>query len=249
MIFMETVSIGNQTITEFVLLGFYVKAELHLLLFIVFTVIYASIILGNMLIIVAVVSSQRLHTPMYFFLWYLAIINLCNSTVIAPKMLINFLVKKHTTSYYERATQLGGFLVFIVAEVLLLAVMAYDRYVAICNPLLYMVVVSQRICLLVVSLTYFYSFCTSIVTSSSVFYMTYCSFNVINHFYCDTVPLLALSCSDASFPETVVFISASTSLMFSITVVVSSYFNIILSILRIRSSEKGKEPFPHVLHI
>jgi len=142
---------------------------------------------------------------MYFFLWHLAIINLGNSTVIAPKMLINFLVKKHTTSYYERATQLGGFLVFIVAEVLLLAVMAYDRYVAICNPLLYMVVVSRWICLLLVSLTYLYSFSTAIVASSSVFSVTYCSCNIINDFYCDIAPLLALSCSDISFPETFCF--------------------------------------------
>jgi len=95
---------------------------------------------------------------MYFFLRHLAIISLGNSTVIAPKMLINFLVKKHTTFFYECATQLGGFLVFIVAEIFVLAVMAYDHYVAICNPLLYMAVVSRRICLLLVSLTYLYSF-------------------------------------------------------------------------------------------
>ena len=163
---------------------------------------------------------------MYFFLWHLAIINLRNSTVIAPKMLINFLVKKHTTSYYERGTQLGGFLVFIVAEIFILAVMAYDHYVAICNPLLYMVVVSQRICHLLVSLTYRFSFCTSIVTSSSVFSMTYCSSNVINHFYCDTVPLLALSCSDISVPEAIIYISASTNLVFSIITVVAPSFNI-----------------------
>ena len=181
---------------------------------------------------------------MYFFLWNLAIINLGNSTVIAPKMLINFLVKKHTTSYYERGTQLGGFLVFIVAEIFNLAVMAYDHYVAICNPLLYMVVVSQRICLLLVSLTYRYSFCTSIVTSSSVFSMTYCSSNVINHFYCDTVPLLALSCSDISVPEAIIYISASTNLVFSIITVVAPSFNIFfLSILKIRSSEGRKRAF------
>ena len=160
---------------------------------------------GNLSIITLTSVDSRLQTPMYFFLWHLAIINLGNSTVIAPKMLINFLVKKHTTSYYERATQLGGFLVFIVAEVLLLAVMAYDRYVAICNPLLYMVVVSRWICLLLVSLTYLYSFSTAIVASSSVFSVTYCSCNIINDFYCDIAPLLALSCSDISFPETFCF--------------------------------------------
>ena len=99
---------------------------------------------------------------MYFFLRHLAIISLGNSTVIAPKMLTSFLVKKHTTSYYECAIQLGGFLVFIIAEVLMLAVMACDRHVAICNPLLYMAVVSRRICLLLASLTYLCSFSTAV---------------------------------------------------------------------------------------
>ena len=135
------------------------------------------------------------------------------------------------------------FLVFIVAEIFILAVMAYDRYVAICNPLLYMAVVSQRICFLLVFLTYLYSFSTAIVASSSVFSMTYCSSNIINHFYCDIIPLIALSCSDTSFLETVVFVSASTNLVFSIITIVASYFNIVLSILRIRSSEGRKRAF------
>ncbi|XP_010839083.1 PREDICTED: LOW QUALITY PROTEIN: olfactory receptor 8J3-like [Bison bison bison] len=232
-------------VTEFILTGVSECPDLQIPLFFVFLVIYGLTVTGNLSIITLTSVDSHLQTPMYFFLQHLAIINLGNSTVIAPKMLINFLVKKHTTSYYERATQLGGFLVFIVAEVLLLVVMAYDRYVAICNPLLYMVVVSQRICLLLVSLTYLYSFCTSIVTSSSVFSMTYCSSNVINHFYCDTVPLLALSCSDTSVPEAVIYIyiSASTNLMFSIITVIASYFNIVLSILKIHSSEGKKRAF------
>nr|XP_005908448.1 PREDICTED: olfactory receptor 8J3 [Bos mutus] len=235
---------GNFTqVTEFILTGVSECPVLQIPLFFVFLVIYGLTVTGNLSIITLTNVDSHLQTPMYFFLQHLAIINLGNSTVIAPKMLINFLVKKHTTSYYERATQLGGFLVFIVAEVLLLVVMAYDRYVAICNPLLYMVVVSQMICLPLVSLTYLYSFCTSIVTSSSVFSMTYCSSNVINHFYCDTVPLLALSCSDTSVPEAVIYISASTNLMFSIITVIACYFNIVLSILKIRSSEGKKRAF------
>ncbi|KAL1786247.1 olfactory receptor 8J3 [Sigmodon hispidus] len=198
---------------------------------------------GNLGIITLTTVDSRLQTPMYFFLRHLAVINFGNSTVIAPKMLVNFLVSKKTTLYYECATQLGGFLVFIVAEIFMLAVMAYDRYVAICNPLLYMVVVSRRVCLLLVSLTYFYGICTAIVVSSCVFSVSYCSSNKINHFYCDNVPLLALSCSDTSLPETVVFISAATNLFFSMSIVLVSYFNIVLSILRIRSSEGRKKAF------
>ncbi|XP_065801636.1 olfactory receptor 8J3-like [Muntiacus reevesi] len=235
---------GNFTqVTEFILTGVSERPDLQIPLFFVFLVIYGLTVTGNLSIITLTSVDSRLQTPMYFFLRHLAVVNLGNSTVIAPKMLVNFLVKKHTTSYCECAIQRGGFLVFIVAEVLMLAVMAYDRYVAICNPLLYMAVVSRRICLLLVSLTYLYSFSTAVVASSSVFSVTYCSCNIINHFYCDIAPLLVLSCSDSSFPERFVFISAATNLVFSIIVVLVSYLNIVLSILKIRSSEGRKKVF------
>ncbi|ERE70024.1 olfactory receptor 8J3 [Cricetulus griseus] len=230
-------------VTEFILVGVSDRPELQIPLFFVFLVIYILTAAGNLGIITLTTVDSRLQTPMYFFLRHLAVINFGNSTVIAPKMLINFLVTKKTTLYYECATQLGGFLVFIVAEIFMLAVMAYDRYVAICNPLLYMVVVSRHVCLLLVSITYFYGFCTAIVVSSCVFSVSYCSSNKINHFYCDNVPLLALSCSDTYLPETVVFISAATNLFFSMSIVLVSYFNIVLSILRIRSTEGRKKAF------
>nr|XP_004667804.2 olfactory receptor 8J3 [Jaculus jaculus] len=235
---------GNLTqVTEFILMGVSDRPEMQVPLFMVFLVIYVLTATGNLGIITLTTVDSRLHTPMYFFLRHLAVINLGNSTVIAPKMLVNFLVSRKTTSYYECATQLGGFLVFIVAEIFMLAVMAYDRYVAICNPLLYMVVVSRRVCLLLVSLTYLYGFSTAIFVSSCVFSVSYCSNNIINHFYCDNVPLLALSCSDTHLPETVVFISAATNLFFFMSIVLVSYFNIVLSILRIRSSEGRKKAF------
>ncbi|XP_049746362.1 olfactory receptor 8J3-like isoform X1 [Elephas maximus indicus] len=230
-------------VMEFILTGVSDRPELQVPLFFVFLVIYGMTVVGNLGIITLTSVDSRLQTPMYFFLRHLAIINFGNSTVIAPKMLINFLVKKKNTFYYECATQMGGFLFFIVAEVFMLAVMAYDRYVAICNPLLYMVVVSRQVCLLLVSIAYSYGFSTAIVIASSVFSMSYCSSNIINHFYCDTVPLLALSCSDTYFPDTVAFISAATNLIFSVTTVTVSYFNIILSILRIHSSEGRKKAF------
>lgn len=235
---------GNLTwVTEFVLTGISDQADLQIPLFLVFLVIYGLTVAGNLGIITLTSADSRLQTPMYFFLRHLAIINLGGSSVIAPKMLINFLVKKKTTSYYECATQLGGFLLFIVAEVFTLAVMAYDRYVAICNPLHYMVVISRHICLLLAFLTYLYGFSTGIVVSSSIFSLSFCSSNVINHFYCDIVPLLVLSCSDTYVPETIVFISASTNLVLSMIIVLVSYFNILLSILRIRSSEGRKKAF------
>nr|XP_051709775.1 olfactory receptor 8J2-like [Oryctolagus cuniculus] len=235
---------GNLThITEFILLGVSESPELQIPLFCVFLVIYGLTVVGNLCIITLTSIDSRLQTPMYFFLRHLAIINLGNSTVIAPNMLVNFLATKKTISYYGCAAQLGGFLVFIVAEIFMLSVMAYDRYVAICNPLLYMVVVSRRVCLLLVSLTYLQSLTTALTVSSCVFSVSYCSSNVINHFYCDDVPLLALSCSDTHIPETAVFTFSGINLLFSMTVVLISYFHIVLAILRIRSSEGRQKAF------
>ncbi|XP_051821066.1 olfactory receptor 8J1-like [Antechinus flavipes] len=230
-------------ITTFILIGVSENPELQLPLFFIFFAIYGVTVTGNMGIITLTSIDSQLQTPMYFFLRHLAIINLGNSTVIAPQMLVNFLLEKKTISYYGCATQLGGFLVFIIAETFMLAVMAYDRYVAICNPLLYMVVISRKVCILLVALTYIYSFSTSVTVTSFVFSMSYCSSNVINHFYCDNIPLLALSCSATHIPETIVYISAGTNLFLSMTIVLVSYFQIILAILRIRSAEGRKKAF------
>ncbi|XP_032702357.1 olfactory receptor 8J2-like [Lontra canadensis] len=230
-------------VTEFILMGVSDHPDLQIPLFFVFLLIYGLTMAGNLGIITLTSVDSQLQTPMYFFLRHLAIINLGDSTVIAPKMLINFLVTKKTISYYGCAAQLGGFLVFIIGETFMLAAMAYDRYVAICKPLLYMVVVSPQMCILLVSLNYLYSLTTALTVSSYVFSMSYCSSNVIDHFYCDTVPLLALSCSDTYIPETIVFTSAGTNLFFSMSIVLTSYFNIVLAILRIRSSEGRRKAF------
>ncbi|XP_004621797.2 olfactory receptor 8J2 [Sorex araneus] len=235
---------GNVTrVTEFILMGVSDLPELQIPLFFVFLVIYGLTVAGNMGIITLTSVDAQLQTPMYFFLRHLAIINLGNSTVIAPQMLVNFLVTRKTISYYGCAAQLGGFLVFIVAEIFMLAAMAYDRYVAICNPLLYLAVVSPQVCFLLVFLTYLYSLTTALTVSSCVFSVSYCSNNVINHFYCDNVPLLALACSDTYIPETAVFTFSGTNLFFSMIIVLVSYFNIVLAILRIRSAEGRRKAF------
>ncbi|XP_006902324.1 PREDICTED: olfactory receptor 8J2-like [Elephantulus edwardii] len=235
---------GNCTqVTEFVLMGITDRPELQAPLFFVLLMNYGLTLAGNLGIITLTSVDSQLQTPMYFFLRHLAIINLGNSTLIVPKMLNNVMGKKKTICYYCCAAQLGGFSVFIVAEILMLAAMAYDRYVAICNPLLYMVVMSPQMCLLLVSLTYLYSLTTALTVSSCVFSVSYCSSNIINHFYCDNVPLLALSYSDTYVPETAVFTFSGTNLLFSMIVVLVSYFNIAVTILRIQSSEGRRKAF------
>ena len=176
---------GNfSRVIEFILIGVSERPDLQIPLFFVFLVIYGLTVTGNLSIITLTSVDSQLQTPMYFFLRHLAIINLGNSTVIAPKMLINFLVKKHTTSFYECATQLGMFLVFIVAEIFILAVMAYDHYAAICHPLLYLMVVPLWTCHLLLSLMYLYSFSTAVVVSC-------CIFCVLLFFLCDQSFLLS----------------------------------------------------------
>ena len=154
---------GNHTyVTEFILMGVSDLAELQIPLFCVFLVIYGQVITGNLGIVILTSVDSQLQTPMYFFLKHLAIINLGNSSVIAPKMSFNFLVTKKTVSYYACAAQLCGFIAFVVAEIFVLAAMAYDHCVAICSPLLYQAVVSPRICLLLVALIHVCSLTTAL---------------------------------------------------------------------------------------
>ena len=141
--------------------------ELQIPLFWVFLVIYGMNMTGNLGIIILTSLDSQLQIPVYFFLWHLAIINLSNSSVIAPKMLVNFLVTKKTISYYACAAQMSGFIAFVVAEIFVLAAMAYDHCVAICSPLLYQAVVSPRICLLLVALIHVCSLTTALTVSSS----------------------------------------------------------------------------------
>ena len=136
--------------------------ELQIPLFWVFLVIYGMNMTGNLGIIILTSLDSQLQIPVYFFLWHLAIINLGNSSVIAPKMSVNFLVTKKTVSYYACAAQLCGFIAFVVAEIFVLAAMAYDHCVAICSPLLYQAVVSPRICLLLVALIHVCSLTTAL---------------------------------------------------------------------------------------
>ncbi|CAO2596664.1 Olfactory receptor 8J3 [Lemmus lemmus] len=234
---------ANIQVTEFFLLGLTSSPGLKAPLFVIFLIIYIFTLVGNLGMVILTHLDSKLHTPMYFFLRHLSITDLGYSTVIGPKMMVNFVMQQNTISYTGCAVQLTFFEIFIITELFILSAMAYDRYVAICKPLLYVIIMSGKMCLLLVSLTYVYGFCTAIVVSSCVFSVSYCSSNKINHFYCDNVPLLALSCSDTYLPETVVFISAATNLFFSMSIVLVSYFNIVLSILRIRSAEGRKKAF------
>ncbi|KAM5248373.1 LOW QUALITY PROTEIN: uncharacterized protein ACOB6Z_010531 [Ctenodactylus gundi] len=239
---------GNMTlVTEFILMGVSGRPELQVPLFLVFLVIYVLTAAGNLGIIALTTVDPRLQTPMYFFLRHLAVINLGDSTVIAPKMLSNFLAKKKTISYYGCATQLGGFLVFIVAEIFMLAVMAYDRYVAICNPLLYPllygILVPRRLCIQMVASTYTYGFTVGLVQTVATFHLSFCGSRVVNHFYCDDVPLMALACSDTHVKELMLLITEGVNALFSLVIVVILYIFILSAVLRMHSAKGRRKAF------
>ncbi|XP_030189661.1 olfactory receptor 1038-like [Lynx canadensis] len=228
---------NNTRVTEFILLGFSVHREIEITLFFLISVVYTLTLVGNLGMISLIRLDSRLHTPMYFFLSNLAFVDLCYSSSVAPKFLQTLLTKHRSISFYACATQLGFFLNFLISEMLLLAVMAYDRYVAICNPLLYMVSMSPKVCMQLVTGPYLYSFSVALLHTAITFQLIYCGPNIINHFYCDDVPLMALACSDTSLKEILIFIFAGFNMISSLTTVLISYLYIVAAILKIQSTE------------
>ncbi|XP_005408290.1 PREDICTED: olfactory receptor 1044 [Chinchilla lanigera] len=229
--------------TEFILAGLTDRQELKMPLFLAFLSIYIFTVVGNLGLILVIRTDARLNTPMYFFLSNLAFVDFCYSSVITPKMLGNFLYQQNVISFLACAAQLGCFLAFMTAECLLLASMAYDRYVAICNPLLYMVVMSPAICMQLVAAPYSYSFLVALFHAVLTFRLCYCRSNVINHFYCDDMPLLRLTCSDTRSKQLWIFACAGIMFLSSLLIVSVSYMFIISAILRMRSAEGRRKAF------
>ncbi|XP_003423134.2 olfactory receptor 8K5-like [Loxodonta africana] len=237
---------GQQNLTmptEFILMGVTRKPELQLPLFGVFLIIYMITVVGNLGMIILTKMDSRLHTPMYFFIRHLAVINLGNSTVICPKVLVNFVVDKNTISYYACATQMAFFILFIISELFILSAMAYDRYVAICNPLLYNVIMSQRLCYLLVGIPYFYSSFQALMFTSKTFTSIFCGSNVISHFYRDGVPVLSILCSNLQEIELMLMIFSAFNLISSLLVVLLSYQLILIAIFRMHSAKSRKKAF------
>lgn len=225
------------------MMGITKQPELHSPLFGAFLIIYTITVVGNLGIIILTQVDSRLHTPMYFFIKHLAFIDLGNSTVICPKMLLNFVVDQNTISYYAYATQLAFFLMFIISEFFILSAMAYDRYLAICNPLLYHVIMSQRLCHMLVGIPYLYSTFQALMFTIRIFTLTFCGSNVISHFYCDDVPLLLMLCSNAQEIELLIILFSAFNLISSLLVILMSYILILTVIFQMHSAEGRKKAF------
>ncbi|XP_066467536.1 olfactory receptor 5AP2-like [Tiliqua scincoides] len=234
---------NHTTVTEFILLGLTDQAKLQIPLFVIFLGIYSVSLLGNLGMILLIVIDSRLHTPMYFFLCHLSFADFCYSTVITPKMLVNFLTDVNTISFQGCAVQFYFFGSFAGIEGFLLAVMAYDRYNAICNPLLYKVIMSWKLCTCLVAASFLAGFTNAAIHTYFTFHLRFCNSNIINHFFCDTPPLLALSCSDIHINLVIIFIFASFNELSCLITILLSYTYILSAILRISSSEGRRKAF------
>ncbi|XP_069326098.1 olfactory receptor 5M5-like [Eulemur rufifrons] len=231
------------TVTEFILLGLTNRAELQSVLFVVFLVTYLITVIGNVSMILLIRSDSKLHTPMYFFLSHLSFVDLCYATNVTPQMLINFLSKRKTISFIGCAIQFHFFIALVITEYYMLAVMAYDRYVAICKPLLYGGKMSRCVCLSLVAAAYVYGFANGLAQTILMLRLSFCGPNEINHFYCSDPPLMVLACSDAYVKETAMFVVAGINLTCSLTIILISYVFIFTAILRIRSAEGRHKAF------
>ncbi|XP_069828883.1 olfactory receptor 6N1-like [Dendropsophus ebraccatus] len=230
-------------VTEFIIFGFPSLQQYQLLLFCVFLLIYLFTIAGNGSIFSLVVLDRRLHTPMYFFVGNLSVLDLSYATVTIPKMLAKFSMNLDTISYMACLVQMYIFESLIITECLLLTVMAYDRFVAICSPLHYPTIMTKRRYLLLMALVWSIGFAGAVTTFILAFKIHFCGPNIIHHYYCDHPPLLQLACSDISVNIAVGSTIAAVTLLISLTLVVVSYIKIILAILKINSREGRMKMF------
>ncbi|XP_059536967.1 olfactory receptor 9S13-like [Myotis daubentonii] len=223
-------------VTEFILLGFRIPPELQILLFLVFLLIYMVTVVGNTSMIIVIKSDSRLQTPMYFFLRNLSYLDLCYSTVIAPKTLANFLSNEKKISYSGCAAQFFFFALFVTTEGFLLAVMAFDRFSAICYPLLYPAHMSQKVCVHLVTGSYICGSINSIVQTGFTFSLHFCGENRLDHFFCDVPALIKISCVDTFVNEVVLFILSALIIITTTAVILVSYAYILSTVLKIPST-------------
>uniref|UniRef100_H2Q3N0 Olfactory receptor n=2 Tax=Pan troglodytes TaxID=9598 RepID=H2Q3N0_PANTR len=241
---MKEVRGRNQTeVTEFLLLGLSDNPDLQGVLFALFLLIYMATMVGNLGMIVLIKIVLCLHTPMYFFLSSLSFVDASYSSSVTPKMLVNLMAENKAISFHGCAAQFYFFGSFLGTECFLLAMMAYDRYAAIWNPLLYPVLMSGRICFLLIATSFLAGCGNAAIHTGMTFRLSFCGSNRINHFYCDTPPLLKLSCSDTHFNGIVIMAFSSFIVISCIMIVLISYLCIFIAVLKLPSLEGRHKAF------
>ncbi|XP_012506028.1 PREDICTED: olfactory receptor 2A14 [Propithecus coquereli] len=235
---------GNQTwITEVTLLGFQVDLALEFFLFGLFSLFYTLTLLGNGVILGLICLDSRLHTPMYFFLSHLAMVDMSYASNSVPKMLGNLVKQKKTISFVPCIMQTFLYLAFAHTECLILVVMSYDRYVAICHPLHYTAIMSWRVCIVLAITSWVFSFLLALVHLVLILRLPFCGPHEINHFFCEILSVLKLACADTRLNQVVIFSACVFILVGPLCLVLVSYSRILLAILRIQSGEGRRKAF------
>ncbi|XP_055257419.1 olfactory receptor 10R2-like [Moschus berezovskii] len=235
--------VNYSSVTEFLLMGFSNLGEIQFILFAVFLCLYLIILSGNITIATVICLDRSLHIPMYFFLGILSISETCYTFVILPKMLINLLSLLRTISFINCATQMFFFLGFAVTNCMLLGIMGYDRFVAICHPLRYPILMSWQVCGQLAATCAVIGFLFSLIGSLLVFELPFCGPNKITHYFCDISPVIPLACTDSYINELIIFIGGVLALMVPMSSICISYGFIVHTILRIPSAEGKRKAF------
>uniref|UniRef100_UPI003D7F2CCC olfactory receptor family 5 subfamily G member 36 n=1 Tax=Equus caballus TaxID=9796 RepID=UPI003D7F2CCC len=234
----------NQTaVTELLFLGLTDHLPEQIVLFIMLLLVYLVTLGGNLGMITLIWIDHSLHTPMYFFLSHLSFVDICSSSSIAPKMLCDTFAEKKGISFMGCAAQMWSFGLFIATECLLLASMAYDRYMAICKPLLYTLLMRQRVCMQLVVGPYATGLISTMTHTTLTFCLPFCGPNIINHFFCDISPLLSFACADTWINKLVLLILAGAIGVLSGLIIMVSYVFILVAVLKIQTADGRQKAF------
>ena len=234
---------NHTSVAEFIFLGLSQDSQTQILLFILFLIIYLLTVLGNLLIIILILTDSQLHTPMYFFLRNLSFADLCFSTSIVPQVLAHFLVKKKTISFMGCMTQVIVFLLVGCTECALLAVMSYDRYVAVCKPLHYSTIVTHQVCLQLTIGSWASGAVVSLVDTTFTFQLPYQGQNIINHYFCEPPALLKLASADTYRTEMAIFAMGVVILLAPVCLILVSYWNIISTVIQRQAGDGRLKAF------
>ncbi|XP_032702383.1 olfactory receptor 1013-like [Lontra canadensis] len=234
---------SNHTVTEFILVGFTTDPVMQLVLFVVFLGVYSLTVVGNATLMVLICNDSRLHTAMYFFIGNLSFLDLWYSSVYTPKILVTCISEDKSISFAACLSQFFFSAGLAYSECYLLAAMAYDRYAAISNPLLYAQAMSRKLCICLVIYSYTGGFVNAIILTSNTFTLDFCGDNVINDFFCDVPPLVKLACDVKESYQAVLYFLLASNVIAPTLLILASYLFIITAILRIRSTQGRYKAF------
>ncbi|XP_032617941.1 olfactory receptor 2A2 [Hylobates moloch] len=229
--------VNQSWVTEFILVGFQLSAEMEVLLFWIFSLLYIFSLLANGMILGLICLDHSLHTPMYFFLSHLAVIDMSYASNNVPKMLANLMSKKRTISFVPCILQTYLYLAFAATECLILVVMSYDRYVAICHPLQYTVIMSWRVCTILALTSWSCGFALSLVHAILLLRLPFCGPRDVNHLFCEILSVLKLACADTWVNQVVIFATCVFVLVGPLCLMLVSYMHILRAILKIQAKE------------